>query len=104
MADTIKAGSEQVVLTAVYTMSDGTTRPADDATWAVDDPLSAAVVDTTSGAVVNVTGNDHGDGSTDAVSLTVAGSGFTASAEVDIAASSPTLVGISISSSGAEPA
>lgn len=105
MTDTIRAGAERVVLTASYTMSDGTTRPADDATWTVADPLGSAITDASSGAAVTVTGADHADGSTDAVVLTVEGQGFTATAEVDVAASAPPVAtSIVIQSSGTEAA
>ena len=102
MTDVI-TGGQRDTLTATYTMSDGSSRPADDASWSeANDPADAATPDTLSGAVVVVTGNDRADGSLTAVVYTAAGSGFTASVEIDVQASvpAPTVTGLTITTSG----
>ncbi len=99
MADVINPGQIDT-LTAVYTMSDGTTTPADDATWS-EDVSDAGILSTSSGSVVTFTPTDKGDGSTTPVNVTASGGGFSASVEIDVVASTPpapTVTGISITS------
>jgi adenine deaminase len=103
MADTIQPGLTRVTLTATYTLSDGSTKAADDATW-TEDNAAVASFSAASGAVVDVIGIDLADGSLAVDNVTASGSGFTATAEVDVQMSvpMPTVVGIAISSSGPE--
>jgi hypothetical protein len=105
VADTIVPGQTKDTLTATYTLSDGSTRPADDAVWS-EDNAAAASLSATSGASIDVTGIDLADGSLAVENVTASGSGFTASLEVDVQMSvpAPTVTGISIASSGPVPA
>ncbi len=99
MADVLNQGQIDT-LTAVYTMSDGTTMPADDASWG-EDVTDAGAFSPTTGSVVVFTQVDKGDGSTTAVTVSASGGGFSASLEIDVVASAPpapTVTGISLTS------
>ncbi len=103
MADIIEPGKTKVTLSAVYTLSDGTTKPADDVVWSED---SAALhLSLSSGASTDVLGDDLADGSLTAATVTASGSGFTATAEVDVQATTPapTITALTVTSSGPEP-
>ncbi len=98
MADVVNQGQVDT-LTAVYTMSDGTTKPADDATWTNAVPAVGGLSADT-GSTVVFTPTDLADGSTTADTITASGGGFDAALEIDVVASTPapTVTGISISS------
>ncbi len=99
MADVITPGQTKDTLSAFYTLSDGSTRAADDATW-TDNGTGVANLSTTTGPTVDVLGTDLANGSLTPVVVTVSGGGFTAEFEVDIQATPPAVTGLSVTSSG----
>lgn len=90
MAVTLAPG-QTVNLVAVYTLSDGTTKPADDAVFADDNAAVASGSGTGPGAET-VTANADG-----VDNVTASGQGFTSAPfEIDVVTPAPTVTGIEI--------